>query len=177
MRKIYSKKSIYKKSASTIFLIIIATIIGYIISQTNFLTPGVDELTASYISFNNPNSTDILKITNISKMSSYKGISNNNKSYANFKIKGKKNTKYQIILFPIGNTTNDKDVYFNLKNNRDNITKKLSDINSGIDGGKIIYQDILDNDNETTIRMWINNKSRTKQRQISYEVKIKQLEE
>lgn len=174
MRKRYSKKSIYKKAASTIFLIILATVIGYFISQTSLLTPGVDELTASYISFNNPNSTDILKITNISKMNNNKGKSNRNKSYANFKIKGKKNTQYQIILFPIGNILSDEDIYFYLENNKDNITKKLSDIESGIDGGKVIYQNTLDNNNDTTIRMWIDNKSKNKETQISYEVKIKQ---
>lgn len=174
MRKRYSKKLVYKKAIRTIVLVAIAIIIGYFISISNFLSPSLDELTASYISFNNTNSTDILKITNISKMPNHKGKSNSNKSYVSFNINGEKNKKYQIILYPIGNTPKEESIYFNIQNSEDNITNRLSVMPSNVDGGKIIYKGIIKEKETTTIKMWLNNDLKEEFENITYEVKIKQ---
>ena len=72
-RKRYTQKKIYKLSLMTIFLLLLAFFFGYIIFETDYLQSGVDELTASYISFNNAKSTDVLRINDISKKNDEKG--------------------------------------------------------------------------------------------------------
>ena len=88
-RKRYTQKKIYKLSLMTIFLLLLAFFFGYIIFETDYLQSGVDELTASYISFNNAKTTDILKVINLSKKSDKKGKQDTNKSNKTFEIKGK----------------------------------------------------------------------------------------
>ena len=89
MTKRYTKKSIYKLSLITISFVLLAFFFGYIIFETDYLQSGVDELTASYISFNNAKSTDVLRINDISKTNGEKGKNHTNKSNKSFEVKGK----------------------------------------------------------------------------------------
>ena len=61
-----------------IVLIIIVFCLSALIFNTDYLSPKIDELTTSYISFNNVESTDIIKISNIKRMDDDTG-----KSYRN----------------------------------------------------------------------------------------------
>ena len=68
-----SRIILHKKIVLCVFLCTLVIILGYIILLSNVLEPKINQLTASYISFNNRNSTDMLRINNLEKMSNKKG--------------------------------------------------------------------------------------------------------
>ena len=57
-----------------IVLIIIVFCLSALIFNTDYLSPKIDELTTSYISFNNVESTDIIKISILVAVSVYLSI-------------------------------------------------------------------------------------------------------
>ena len=92
----------------------LAFFFGYIIFETDYLQSGVDELTASYISFNNAKSTDVLRINDISKKNDEKGKKQTNKSNKSFDVKGKENQEFEVTLYSSGNTIDEKYVKYYL---------------------------------------------------------------
>lgn len=172
-RKRYTQKKIYKLSLMTIFLLLLAFFFGYIIFETDYLQSGVDELTASYISFNNAKTTDILKVINLSKKSDKKGKQDTNKSNKTFEIKGKEKEEYEIILYSLGNTIDEEYVKFYIANGTEKKEGKLSSTEKTIDNGKIIYKGKVDKDNKFKLYMWIDDNYKNNVKNISYEIKIK----
>ena len=74
MKDVKNKKNqirnnkIKKSSVALLIFVIVMTLSAfYLISGTDLLLPSIDEATASYISFNNSKSTDMLKINNLKK--------------------------------------------------------------------------------------------------------------
>ena len=58
----------YQKKLTTCILMgIIILCVGFFIKTSNLLEPKINELTTSFISFNNKNTTDMLRINNIEK--------------------------------------------------------------------------------------------------------------
>lgn len=177
MKKRYTKKRIYKKILRSIILVLIASLFAYIILESDVLSPGVDELTASYISFNNNDNTDILKITDIKKNKKQIGISNKNNSSAEFFINGDKDAKYIIVVYPIGKVIDDNYIYYYLENEKENVSKKLSEQPTTVDGGKIIYKNKINKKEKFTIRMWVDKSLNQKISPLTYEIKIKEWDE
>lgn len=173
-KKSKQKKQQTKNLFYTILLCVLVAGISYIIFATNILEPRIDGVTASYISFNNSNSTDMLKIVDLLKLSDEVGKSSLNQSKVTFKVDGKKNKDYQIVLYPTGNNINNKYVKVFLTINKEKkILEKLNNMKVIEDGGIIVYEGRLLEDNNFKLQMWVDNKYNKNIDNISYEIKIK----
>ena len=173
-KKSTKKKKQTKSLFYTILLCGLVAGISYVIFATNILEPKIDGVTASYISFNNSNSTDMLKIVNLSKLNEEVGKSSLNTSRADFTIAGKEDKEYQVVLYPTGNDIPNKYVYFFLTINKEKkVLDKLSKMDTTEDGRIIVYQGTLLKENNFKIQMWIDNTYKEKIDNISYEIKIK----
>ena len=156
-----------------VFIIIMSLVALYLIKQTDILLPRVNEATASYISFNNFNTTDMLKITNIKKYSDEIGKSFINNNDTEIEIEGKENDEFLIELYSIGNKLNKKYInYILLENNKQIKAGRLSDCEEQNNGGLILYQGKIKKNTKYKIKLWIDNDYKNKVNNISYEVKI-----
>ncbi len=167
-----TKKEIHKISLVTILLMLLVFSLGYVIIKTNNLFTGTNELTASYISFNNLSSTDMIRINNITRKTEKKAKSLLNPSSISFDVKGQKNKEYEIVLYPI-ETSSNEGVKFYLENNKKIVINDLESVPTRTDGGKIIYKGKISNNNKFILRMWINQDNKSQIDNISYEVKVK----
>lgn len=174
VKKRYRRKKVYQTAFITAILLVLVISISYFIMTTDILSPKVNELTASYISFNNSNSTDMIKVSSLNKMSNTKGISYKNKSTTNFKVEGKKGSKFKIVLYHLGNMIEDEYVKFALmKKNKVILEDNISNMKETNDDGRIIYEGTIKKTEEYTINMWIDKSYEKSPINISYEVKIK----
>lgn len=181
MKNIKSKKrqlvnnKIKKSSIALLIFIIVMTLSAfYLINGTDLLLPSIDEATASYISFNNSKSTDMLKINNLQKMKKELGKSVLNTHKVNFDISGNKNENFNIELYSIGNKIDKKYINYVLKKN-DKVIEigNLETKEENYNGGIILYQDKILNSNSYEIKMWIDDDYNKKTDNVSYEIKIK----
>ena len=147
--------------------------LGFFIVKTDYLYTDVNEVTKNYISFNNTDSTDILKVKNIKKRTSENGRSLLNQSSVLFKIYGDEEKEFDIVLYPIGNNIDDKYIYYYLSLDNKKVSGNLSSILSREDGGKTIYHGVKNDSDYYRLNMWISNSYDAKVKNISYEVKIK----
>lgn len=149
--------------------------LGYYIFGTDSLQPSVNELTMSYISFQNKNATDMFKITNLKKMSEKKGISEKNSCSFPLSLTGNKHTKYQIVLYPLTNVIEDEYLWYSLEGKNVSQRNSLDQLSTLEDGGKIIYQGKLGGSNTFTYRMWIDKEYPNKVLETSFEIKMKEV--
>lgn len=174
VKKRYRKIRVYQTALVTTMLIVLVLSILYYILTTDMLSPKVNELTASYISFNNANATDMIKVSSLSKMTDTKGVSYKNKSTTDFKVEGKKKEAFKIVLYHLGNMIDDNYVRFALMKNNKLITQNsISNMEQTNDDGVIIYNGTIDEKEEYTIKMWIDKEYEKSTKNISYEIKIK----
>ena len=175
-RKKVSKKK-KQQTKSLLYTVLVCGLvagISYVIFATNILEPKIDGVTASYISFNNSNSTDMLKIVNLLKLNEDIGKSSLNNSKVDFNVAGNEDKEYQVVLYPTGNDINNKYVNALLSINKEKkVLDKLSNMETTEDGGIIVYQGTLLKENKIKIQMWIDNTYKEKIDNISYEIKIK----
>lgn len=173
-KKLVKKNKQTKSLLYTILLCMLVAGISYLIFATNVLEPRIDEITASYISFDNSNSTDILKITDLQKLNDEIGKSSLNNCKVEFNVDGTKNKEYQVVLYPTGNGINNKYVnIFLIINKNKKVLEKLNKMKLTEDDGIIIYQGSLLKKNNFKLQMWIDNTYNEKINNISYEIKIK----
>ena len=165
---------IKKRSIVLLIFIVVLTISAfYLINGTELLIPKIDEATASYISFNNSNSTDMLKINNIKRMKHNIGKSILNTYKETFNVSGTKNENFNIELYSIGNKIDKKYInYVLLKNNNIIEIGNLENKEETNNGGIILYQGKIINDNSYEIKMWIDEDYKEKTQNVSYEIKI-----
>ena len=165
---------IKKRSIVLLIFIVVLTISAfYLINGTKLLIPKIDEATASYISFNNSNSTDMLKINNIKRMKHKIGKSFLNTYKETFNVSGTKNENFNIELYSIGNKIDKKYInYVLLKNNNIIEIGNLENKEETNNGGIILYQGKIINDNSYEIKMWIDEDYKEKTHNVSYEIKI-----
>lgn len=166
---------IKKSSIALLVFIFIMTISAlYLIIGTELLLPRIDEVTASYISFNNSKSTDMLKINYLKKMKKELGSSLLNTHKVNFDISGNKNEYFNIELYSTGKKIEKKYIYYVLKKNNEVIeVGNLENKEENYNGGIILYQGKIIKNNSYEIKMWIDNTYDKKTDNVSYEVKIK----
>lgn len=156
-----------------IFIVVLTISVFYLINETKLLIPKIDEATASYISFNNSNSTDMLKINNIKRMKHKIGKSFLNTYKETFNVSGTKNENFNIELYSIGNKIDKKYInYVLLKNNNIIEIGNLENKEETNNGGIILYQGKIINDNSYEIKMWIDEDYKEKPQNVSYEIKI-----
>ena len=166
-----------KIKKSSIFLLVIVIILAagmfYIIKDTDVLIPKIDEATASYISFNNSNSTDMIKITNLTKMKDSIGKSIINTHSQTFEVFGKKDEEYNIELYSIGNKIDNKYIkYIIIKNKNILEIGNLEEKEENNNGDIILYQDTIKDNNTYEIKMWIDKEFEKKIDNVSYEIKV-----
>ena len=161
-----------KRILTCIILSVLVLGLSYIIFKTDILKPSLNEITTSYISFNNKNITDMLKINNINKKSDKLGKSTwNNKSIV-LDIDGEKNREYKIIIYPIIKSVDNKYIKVYLKDNKELVNTNLDNLKDSEDGGKIIYQGKINN-KKKILRMWIDKEYKGNVNDNSFEIKIK----
>lgn len=166
----YTRKDITKVSLLIAILLLLILGLTYIMVGTNLLEPKVNETATSYISFNNSNATDMLKVSNLTKLSEERGKSENNKSTTSFTITGEKNSVYQIVLYHIGNSIDEEYVHFSLSDKKLLDTNILSRMTETESGGRIIYEGIIDKDKDFELKMWVDKKYEAEINNISYEI-------
>ena len=168
------KKQFIKAISVCAVLCILVLVLSYYIFQTNLLEPSLDEITTSYISFNNKNTTDMLKIDNLKKMNNKQGRSYFNDRKVSFQVSGKENEEYQVMLYPLTNIVDLKYIHFSLENKEPLISGTLDSIMENEDGGIIIYTGYVQNPEEKmTLKMWIDKKYKGNSNHTSFEIKIK----
>lgn len=172
-KKQEQKKEFLKKSIICSFMFIVVLCLSYLIFISNILQPKVNSITANYISFNNKNTTDMLRINNIKKMSDKFGKSIINDASINFKVTGNKDSDYKIIIYPIDNNINNKYIKFILLDDKELILDNLANMVSTNDGGKIIYTGKIKDNKKLTLNMWLSNEYQGKSKNNSFEIKIK----
>ena len=166
------QKEYQKSLTSCILMGIIVICVGLLIANINFNEPNINELTTSFISFNNKNTTDMLKVTNIEKMSDKRGNSRWNPHSLTINITGEKNQSYEIVLYPLTNPIEDNYIRYVVKIGKEETKDHLLNPESTDDGGKIIYRGTIHN-RKTTIRLWIADEYRGKVTQNAFEIKIR----
>ena len=170
-RKRKNKKKyieITKKISLCVVLVTLLLGLSYLIFETNILKPRLNELTTSYISFNNKNTTDMLQINNLSKMSDKIGNSNWNNRTLKINVESDENVEYQIIIYKIIQTTENNYIKVSFNNN----IKTLDELELLEDGGRVIYQGKINN-NDMFLRMWISKEYKDKVNNNSFEIKIR----
>lgn len=171
-KKENQKKATIKVISLGLIILILLLGIDYIVFQTNLLKPRIDDKTLQYISFYNKEKTDSLVIKDVKKMKDKKGRTNKNKSSLNLNITGKKNKRYTIVLYDQLDKNDEKFIKVYIKHKNKEIESNLKDLKSSKDGGKILYQGKVDNNN-IILRMWISKSCSKKIKNNSFEVKIK----
>ena len=168
------KKQFIKTVTVCALLCITVLVLSYYIFQTNLLEPGLDEITTSYISFNNKNTTDMLKIDNLKKMKNEKGRSFLNDRKVTFQVSGKEQEEYQVILYPLTNIVDLKYIHFSLEEKEPLISGTLDSVMENEDGVITIYTGFVKNPEEKmTLKMWIDKKYKGNSNHTSFEIKIK----
>ena len=167
------KKEITKRIIVCSILVIIILCLSIFIFNTDYLKPSINEETTNYISFNNRNTTDMLKIRNIIKLSDKHGKSKINTKSLNLDITGKKGTDYEIIIYPLMNEISKKYIHFLITEEKEElISSDLEMMPNSSDGGKIVYQGKIDNKSKV-LRMWVSNEYPKKVESNLFEVRIK----
>lgn len=162
-----------------VILSVLVLALTYFLLNSNVLKSKVDEVTASYISFNNSKTTDMLKISNLSKQKKSIGESIFNNSTKTFQVAGEKNKEYEIVVYALGNKVDEEYVSFTLVDNNENklSSNTLSKMNSTLDDGRIIFTGKIDSKTTLKLNMWLSNNYKGNTKNISYEIKIKPRQE
>lgn len=170
-RKITQKK-ILKQTIICLTTVFLIAILNIVVFKNNLITPKIDKVTTSYVSLYNQDSTDMLKITNIKKLSQKKGLSNSNDSNISISITSTEKTDYEVILYEIQN--NIPEEYIKLAISTDKKTKinTLDKIPKNEDGGRSIYTGKTGKDN-IKIKMWVSDKYNEKINDTSFEIRVK----
>ena len=173
MRLKINKHRIIKKQ---LFLCFISTVLimflSYLILGTNLLEKRINKTTVSYISFSNQKTTDILQIVDLKKQSDNNGKSINNKQTLKLNITSENKSNYEIVIYPLSNSIENKYIKYYLKNDKESITDTLENKKESSDGGIIIYQGKA-KEEDIILKMWISKKYNKKVYETAYEVKIK----
>lgn len=163
-----------KEIFSIVLLILLISGISFIIYKTDIFMPKIDEVTASYISFNNSDSTDMIKISNVNRKKDNFGKSELNSKYAEFTVNSKEKSDYKIVVYPYTDKIDLKCVKYYLSTNNNNKIDILENSVENGDGGRTIYQNKLRKKQEKIIiRMWIDKECKSNLNEESFEIKIK----
>ncbi len=172
VRKKVSKHTVNKAKIKTYILIFMVMMMSYTLINHS-PKPQMNELTTSYISFNNSNATDMMKIKNLKKMNNKIGKSKWNSSTKGFEITGNKGEPYQITLYHIGNEIAEDKIHYALwMNNKLIADDVLNEKEKLENGGIIIYKGKIKETQNIKLKMWIDQDYQKTPQNISYEIRI-----
>ena len=172
--KIYTKRDVVIREILTGILVVFVFAFTFFTLLSDEFNTKINELTTSYISFKNNDTTDMIKITNLKKMSNSNGVSFKNQSTKKFSISGDVGEKYRIILYHTGNEIDSKFVHYSLRiNGKDKEKSVLNKMPTIDNGGIVIYDGIIEDKNDCVLKMWVDNSYNKSVKNISYEVRIK----
>ena len=175
-KKRYTKKAVYKSACNAFILVIFVVAIGYGILHSEWLKPRINELSASYISLNNTETTDILKITNLKKQTDQRGKSFRNKSMKKFQMTGERNTIYQIVLYHIGEEIEEEYVKYYLTNEMGiELEGVLNQQEETSDGGRVLFTGTMKDGQNWSLKIWVDKEYDKNINNVSYEIRIKQV--
>ena len=166
------EREYYRRLVICILMSILVLSVGFFIENTNILEPKINELTTSFISFNNKNTTDMLRLNNIEKMSDKRGESRWNTHSLTLNISGEKDQNYEIVLYPLTNPVPEADVKYIVKTGKEEIKDNLLTPETTEDGGKILYRGTIEN-KKTIIRVWVSDDYEGKITPNAFEVKVR----
>ena len=173
IRKQNKKRIVHQRITLCVVLTILVVAFTYIIFVTDILEPNINQITASYISFNNRNSTDMLMIKNLKKMSNQRGKSNRNKQSLSFQISSNQDNSYELIIIPINNTIDEKYINYSLTINHQTTSDSINNLKEEEVGKKILYSGTNKKNTKALLRMWISENYEGKEKDISFEIKVK----
>jgi len=166
------KKNIKKQAIICSITVLLIVILNVFVFKNNLITPKIDELTTSYLSFYNQNTTDMLKINNIEKMSDKKGQSKYNKKSISFNISTDKNLEYETVLYDIQNNIPKEYIMVLINVNNEKIVKNLASFDRNEDGSRVLYRGKTQKDN-IKIKMWVSDNYKDNVNDTSFEIQIK----
>ena len=170
--KINKHKQIKKQLLLCSLIVVLIIALSYLIIETDLLDKKINKTTASYITFNNQKTTDILQIENLKKYSDSKGKSISNKQYIELNITSDKKEEFDIVVYPLSNDIDKKYIKYFIKNDRESLLDCLNNKKESSDGGIIIYQG-TSNNGKITLKMWISDKYKKIIKETAFEIKIK----
>jgi len=171
-KKKKTKKQEYQKQLILCLIMAALSIgLGLFIHNTNILDPKIDELTTSFISFNNKYTTDMLKINNIVKMSNKIGKSSWNPHSLSLDILPEKDSAYEIVLYPLNNSVEEEYIWYSLEDKKELVNQNLSNLEKTEDGGIILYKGNSKR-KRITLRLWISNNYKKEVTENLFEVKV-----
>ena len=158
---------------SIICLILVLSVIGFniYILKNNLITPKLNEITTSYISFYNQYTTDMLKISKLEKLDDNKG--KRKKDDLSFTISGDNKTEYNVTLYSIQNNIPENYVKIFIQSDNKEIVKTIDSFNKNEDGGIVIYSGKKKQE-KIKIKMWISEEYKENVGNTSFEIRIKQ---
>ena len=175
-KKRYTKKAVYKAAGNALMLFIFVIAFGYGILHSEWLTPKINELSASYISLNNTETTDILKVTNLRKQTDQRGKSFRNKTIKKFQMTGERDTIYQIVLYHLGEEVDEEYIKFYLTNEMGKEEEGvLKNQEETYDGGRILFEGTMKDGQNWSLKMWAAKEYDKSVNNVSYEIRIKQV--
>ena len=156
--------------SSLMFFLVLG--ISYLIFKTDILQPEVNEITASYISFYNNDTTDMIKINNIKKLSDDIGKSVvNTKSYE-LVVSGEVDSNYQVVVYPMINNIDLRYINFSITKGNITYNNSLNEMPNALDDGIVVYNGKVDNEKNITIRLWVSKEYEGDIDNNSFSIKI-----
>lgn len=175
--KLELRRKIIASSVGICVLFVLIIGLGFMLVNTSLINDKINATTASYITFKNAFENNDMIISNLRRTSDSRGMRLNDESLLEFDVKGKKNTKFDILIVPVNNTVDYKYINFYLTDSNDNIVAfdKLSDVSGDMLELKI-YSDIISSNkknNAFKLRLWIDKEYEEDEWMSSFEVKLK----
>lgn len=166
------QKRIIKQSIICTTTVLLIVLLNIVVFKNKMITPKLDEITTSYVSLYNLDTTDMLKITNIEKMSEKKGNSKLNNKSISFTVTSENKEEYVVILYEIQSDIPTEYIRIAVDDNKKTTVSSLDKFEKKDDGGRIIYTGKA-NKNNIKIKMWVSEKYKDKVNDTSFEMRIK----
>ena len=175
--KLELRRKIIASSVGICVLFVLIIGLGFMLVNTSLINDKINATTASYITFKNAFENNDMIISNLRRTSDSRGMRLNDESLLEFDVKGKKNTKFDILIVPVNNTVDYKYINFYLTDSNDNVVAfdKLSDVSGDMLELKI-YSDIISSNKKSNafkLRLWIDKEYEEDEWMSSFEVKLK----
>lgn len=166
------RNQLYKNMAISTLMCLLVLGISYIIFNTDILKPKVNQVTASYISFYNNDSTDVIKINDIKKMPDDIGKSVVNTKSRELTVSGDINSNYQVSIYPTINNIDYKYIKYSITIGNNNYSDSLDNMPISDDGGIVVYNGNVNDSKKLTIRMWVSKEYEGEVENNSFKIKI-----
>ncbi len=171
-KQLRARNQLYKNTAISALLCLLVLGISYIIFRTDILQPRINRVTASYISFYNNDTTDVIKINDIKKMSDDIGKSVVNTKYSELEVSGEDNSNYQVVIYPVINDISLNYIKYSITIDNNTYSDTLGNMPKSSDEGIIVYNSKVTEGQKITIRMWVSKDYDGEVENNSFKIKI-----